>query len=250
MKPYQAAICEDNGKSLQFLHTQLNTYFEKNDMLVTFHCYTSANELLSDILSGKSYDFFFLDIEMPELDGLTLSKKIYHNFPDAIIIFISNKEELVFKTFEVHPFRFIRKNHFKEELPQLITDIKNELANQAGSFLTITEQGGTTYYTINVYDILYIESNRKYCRIVLVKDTIELKYNLSDFATLLQPYGFLQPHRSYLVNYRFIFSIKKDTVLLDNKVAIPLSRKRIDEIKNEFIVLSQEVSNDYATRQN
>lgn len=247
MDPFQAAICEDNEKSLQFLHTQLNSSFEKNSLSGSFHCYPSGKELLSAILTGKRYDLFFLDIEMPELDGLELSKKIYHNFPDALIIFISNKEELVFKTFEVHPFRFIRKNHFKEELPQLILDIKKELTNQAGSFLTITEQGNDCIYTINVYDILYVEAIRKYCRLVMVKDTIELKYRFSDFALLLEPYGFLQPHRSYLVNWRFIFSIKKDAVLLDNKASIPLSRKRLEEIKNNFIILSQEASHDHTT---
>ena len=41
------------------------------------------------------------------------------------------------------------------------------------------------------------------------------------------------------MNYRYIFCIQKDTILLDNKVEIPLSRRRRSEIQQQFISLSQ-----------
>ena len=65
------------------------------------------------------------------------------------------------------------------------------------------------------------------------------RYKLADFEEILADRGFLQPHRSYLVNYRYIFSIQKDHLLLDNHEKIPLSRKRVDMIKQQFLILSQ-----------
>lgn len=234
-----AAICEDEKEILGYLRRQLQEQFKKNHFEITFSSYLNGTDLLSSISAGEKYDLLFLDIEMPGINGIEVCRKLRSLNSDILIIFISNKEELVFQTFEVRPFRFIRKNHFQEELPQLVKDIQNEFKGKTGYTLTIKEQNSSNVYSLNLNDIVYIEVIGKLCKIVTTSENYTLRYKLADFEKLLSDKGFLHPHRSYLVNYRYIFSIKKDHLLLDNQMQIPLSRKRIDTIKNQFIILSQ-----------
>lgn len=239
MSTYHAAICEDEEKILAYLLRKLGQAFEHFGLDFSFDGYASGMELLKELSTGKTFDLLFLDIEMPRLNGIELCRRIRAINPDVLVIFISNKEELVFQTFEVRPFRFVRKSHFKEELPQLILDIKHELEKQIGHTITIREQNSTNVYSLNVNQILYAEVIGKYCNIVTTTKALTVKYTITDLEDLLADYGFLRPHRSYLVNYRYIYQINSHEVVLDDQSSIPLSKQRVEKIKTQFLLLSQ-----------
>lgn len=239
MKKIYAAICEDEKPVLKYIYHQLQAAFLSHHHEILFDCYLSGEELLNASSNGKKYQILFLDIEMPGINGIELCRKLRLIHPEALIVFISNREELVFQTFEVRPFAFIRKSHFKEELPVLIRNLEQEWNLNKELIIQIHEQNSTCVYSFNINDIIYIEALAKTCRVVTSDSEQFIRYRLSDFETQLTKYGFLHPHRSYLVNFRYIFCIKKDTLLLDNKTELPLSRRRRLDIQQQFISLSQ-----------
>lgn len=239
METILAAICEDEKPILNYIHKSLQKVFQTRNYPITFDCYESGEELLDAAARGIEYQLLFLDIEMPGINGIDLCRKLRPFHPKALIIFISNREELVFQTFEVRPFAFIRKNHFIEELPVLIRNLEQQWALDTGFMIQIQEQNSPNVYSFNANDIIYIESLLKNCRIVTIHREQRIRARLADFEELLAEHGFLQPHRSYLVNYRYISCIGKESIVLDNKTEIPLSRRRIAEIKQQFISFSQ-----------
>lgn len=229
----KAAICEDETAILEHISALLKKEFSKNSMVLELSKYNNAISLLEDISSGTTYQIYFLDIEMPGLDGLDFSRKLRQIDDKSIIIFISNKSELVYQSFEVRPFRFIRKNHLAEELSSLITSIKKELNRKDNDSITL-ECGQNKVYSFNVKDIVYVESMRRMWDIHTKDDVTTIVYKLSDIAELLKGHGFIQSHRSYLVNYRYIFSINHGEIVLDDKESIPISRGNLDKVKEEF----------------
>lgn len=238
MEKLMAAICEDEPKALAYLHQQLSFQLQTEQRIIDFDCYQNGQALIAAVRAGKNYQLLFLDIDMPEINGIEVCRKIrrIHNFPDtALVIFISNREELVFQTFEVHPFRFIRKNHFREELPALAAAICRELDRKKGVTLSIEEQHSNMVYSVNINDIMYVEVMGKYCHIITAAKKLKIRYQLSALSDMLAGYGFLQPHRSYLVNCRYIFSIENNEILLDDQTAIPVSRNRVRQVKQKFL---------------
>ena len=235
MSVITAAICEDEPAVLDYLCKQLGNSLRSDGNEYHFDCFTQGEDLLHKINSGTNYHLYFLDIEMPGINGIDVCRKIRSRDEDSLVIFISNKEEMVFQTFEVQPFRFIRKNHFMEELLALTDGIQKALARRKGIMLTIQEEHSNAVYSININEILYIEVVGKYCEITTVSQALTIRYKLSDLAGQLAEYGFLQPHRSYLVNYRYVFSIENTELILDDQTRIPLSRKRAKETKEQFM---------------
>lgn len=236
MRVFEAVICEDQSKELAFIQKELSIAFQHSNFPIHFETYTSGNLLLKSLSQTKQdYDLFFLDIEMPGMNGIDLCKHLRFKFPNSLVIFISNKEELVFQTFEVRPFRFIRKNHFQKELPQLVESIIRELYSYENIQLSVQELYSSKMYTWNINQIVYIEALSKRCLVVNDFNSIELKYRLMDFEAKLTSHGFLKPHRSFLVNYRYISVIQKDMILLDSGKEIPVSRNRLSEIKTQFL---------------
>lgn len=235
MRTFEAVICEDQPSELEYIERELYKEFQNVNFPVHFDNFQSGTALLNTLNQcEKYYDILFLDIEMPGINGIDLCKRIRSQFPESLVIFISNKEELVFQTFEVRPFRFIRKNHFQSELSQLVSAIIFELRSHEYIQISVQELHSSNVYTWDINQILYVEALSKRCRVVTKTSCIELQYRFMNFEAQLVPHCFLKPHRSFLVNYRFISVIQKDSIILDNGKNIPVSRNRLSDIKKQF----------------
>ena len=97
-------ICDDNTAFAMQLQKDINEYFHNPNMItnvITDHF---------DQIEG-TYDVIFMDIELNDKNGIEIAKyhKDKHN---CLVIFTSSHENLVFNTFQVEPFQFIRKNHY------------------------------------------------------------------------------------------------------------------------------------------
>jgi DNA-binding LytR/AlgR family response regulator len=236
---FTCALCEDNQSSLRYIEKQLTSLFELHGFPVSLDTYGSGVSLLAKLEKGeRSYNAVFVDIEMPAMNGIDLCRKLRELSKDVYIIFVSNREEFVFKTFEVKPFRFIRKNHWSEDAPPMVNDLINELRQNEELLVPVAELHSDVIHSLDVGHIIYIEVFSRYCHIVSeTKKEFDIQYKLKDMYELLKDYGFLQPHRSFIVNYRYIYRIEKDSVLLTNKKELPLSRSFREQFRNEFFSL-------------
>lgn len=232
---YQAAIVEDEGQIRTYLKNTLAASFHELKIHVTFDTFASGDNFLSMFHQHYHFDMIFLDIEMPGMDGISLCKRIREVSPDALVVFISNKEELVFQTFEVQPFRFIRKSEYDKQLPALVDAIATRLNNLSSSLIRILEPASGDIFSFDIKKVLYVEAQRKNCRIVTTTGELILQSKLMEIEEKLADYAFLKPHRSYLVNCQYIFYIGKSTLQLTNKEELPISRGKVDEVKQLFL---------------
>ncbi len=237
MRTYYAAICEDQVTSLNFIKENLTMLFEMQHIDIRLDTYTNGNELI-DVMNRKArYDILFLDIEMPHISGMDVARMLRKSNPDIYIVFITNREDQVYESFEVKPFRFLRKSHFSQEVPAMVKALSTELKKLDSLSIPVKELHSGIIYNLNVNKIIYIEVQGRYCHVITTKDDFEFQYKLKDLIEQLSGQGFLQPHRSFLVNYRFISSLQKDTVLLTTKEEIPLSRGYKNTFQNDFFSL-------------
>mgnify|MGYP004442584195 CR=1 FL=1 len=232
---YQAAIVEDQAEIRTYLRDSLAHCFNEKKLPMTFDTFESGDAFLQMYEKHFHFDVIFLDIEMPKMDGITLCKRIRELTPDALVVFISNKEELVFQTFEVQPFRFIRKSEYDKQLPALTDAIVDRLGKNSSSIMRITESSSGDIFSFDIQKIFYIEAQRKNCRIVSETGELTLQYKLMDLEEKLADYHFIKPHRSYLVNSRCIYYIGRASLTLCNNEEIPISRVKVDEVKQLFL---------------
>ena len=232
---YQAAIVEDDAAILEYLKNTLIQEFDKKGTTVAFDAFTSGTRFLEMYEAHYHYDVLFLDIEMPKINGIDVCKKIREFSSDSLVVFISNKEELVFQTFEVQPFRFIRKEAFENTVTSLVVSILNKWLQNKGRLLQLQENGSNDLYSFSIPHILYIEAQRKDCLIVTTEGTCVFRCRLMELEEKLADCHFIKIHRSYLVNCMHIFRIGKSFVQLTNGTELPISRGKTEEIKQLFL---------------
>lgn len=235
----KAALIEDDAVIRSFISEKLKNGFKQHHELIEIVQYEDAQAFLKRLTSTTHYDILFLDIEMPGMDGITLASKIKAIFPHALIVFISSQDQLVFRSFEVQPFRFIRKNYFEKEMEKLILDILAKIHEKSKNIIYITEASTGDIYSFDVNDLLYAEAQRKDCRMVTASRDTLIRCTMNDMKNNLEPWGFIQCHRSYLVNWRAIYQIGKSEIQLINHTVIPLSRSLSSKVHGQFISLVQ-----------
>lgn len=176
---------------------------------------------------------------MPGIDGIALAEQIRKIMPHTLLVFISNQEHLVFKSFEVQPFRFIRKQEFLEQLPGLTKALLQKLHDNSRRVIHLTEPGTGNIYAFQVNDLLYAEAQRKDCRVVTSSGETLLRSTISCLAQQLSAWNFIQCHRSYLVNWRVIRRIGKADICLNDGTLIPLSRGLVKQVQEQFMRIIQ-----------
>lgn len=233
---YYAAICEDEADIASYIEKTLASEFQKLNIQISFDIFNNGNKLLKMVDEHYHFDIVFMDIEMPEIDGISVCKQIRQITSDTLVIFISNKDELVFSTFEVQPFRFVRKSHYDSLLPSLVPAIVTELQRRNPVNIKITEARSGDIFSFDLNQISYIEAHGKTCCIHQVNNSTEVKIKLMELEEQLQSFEFIKPHRSYLVNYKFISAVKKNNLELSDGTLVPISRDRVEEVKHQFIM--------------
>jgi DNA-binding LytR/AlgR family response regulator len=226
----QIAICDDEPIFLEKLSQQIDALFKNEGIEVNLKTYENGKNMISKS-NELAFDILFLDIDMPEISGIEIANQIRKNNQFVLIIFITNRDDLVFQSIQYRPFRFIRKNMIQDELPEAVNALVHRLFNE-NTFYSIKFNGAVS--EIRYIDIVYIESYKHDIFIHTTNETYRIKSNLSKLEKQFEYFGFIRVHSGYLVNYRYIFSIDKSKIILTNKEEIPLSRHRVDNVKQKL----------------
>lgn len=167
---YQIAVCDDEKEVARYLGKNLTKGFAENGIAAAVDFFEDGQSFLQMFEKHYHYDVVFLDIDMPGIDGIEVCRRIRNISSGCICIFISNKEELVFHTFEVQPFRFVRKTDFHIQCLPLVKAVSQELRRREQREIQIVESGSGDIFSFEIGQIMYVEAQRKKVKIVTGQD--------------------------------------------------------------------------------
>lgn len=232
MPIYKIAVCDDEELALVQISEVIKTEFAKIGENIEINTFNKS-ELLLESNRTDSFDVIFLDIDMPGIDGIKAAGIIKKLNPKTMIIFVTGKDELVYKSFEVHPFGFIRKLKLREEISGIVADVKTELSRKDYS-ISFEIEG--IYYRLYADEIVFIESKRNYIIIKTIDGAVyKYKDSINKKEIELSEHGFVRTHERYLVNLKYIFKINKNSVTVIQNYDIPVSRHRMSTLKESFL---------------
>ena len=225
------AICDDDQALLHSYKNRIKALFESKHVDAIIFDYTKGSKLITEC-KEVPFDLIFLDIDMPEMSGFDVAEKINDINADTVIIFVTNEEQLVYRSLRYSPFRFIRKAYFVAELSEAIISFLDMYLkrNKTQVFNCINGE----IVAINIKDIMYIESNKHKVTVYTQKKDIVTKAKIGELEENLKDFGFIRVHIGYLINMKYIFSIEKTEIIFVNQKSVPMSRHRTEQVKTEF----------------
>lgn len=212
----------------------LESYVRRTPFLRLVSRCDNAVEVLS-VLERESVDVAFLDIQMPELNGLELSRLIGHK---TKIIFTTAFEQYAIEGFRADAVDYLLKPfNYAEFLraatkAQHLVELERDRADNASVPSSIFVKSDYKLVQIELNHILYIEGLKDYIRIQT--DTpqggVLTLMNMKAIEEYLPADTFIRVHRSYIVNINKIAVIERNRIVF-GKLYIPIS----DSYKERFM---------------
>lgn len=220
------AIVDDEHIFIESFVEKLGKYIQEGiDELYIFE--NSVDFLKSDTI----YDLVFLDIDIPEIDGIAVAKKRMNK--SEKIVFVTNVESLVFRAYNAtSAIGFVRKSHLEDDLRDVFLMIKNLKKDER----YITVKKGANLINISCKDIYYFEKQVNDVIIHTVNGEVTYRQTIKELEKQLSDCGFIKNHEGYLVNVDYIYCIGTSEIILTNKSKIPISRKNVMRVKEAFLL--------------
>ena len=219
------AICDDEEIYRIELKSCLNKLLIDTDYDInTF----SDGRILLNRFEECPFDIVFLAIEMPEIDGITLARKLRSASDSVFIVFLTSHIEYALEGYEVNALRYLTKPADPNKVKEIIRYVQDKQNN--AHQIIIKSEGEDILIDIN--NIIYMESMDKNVRIVTSKEEYTTRYNLSDYEEQLKNFGFFRIHRGYLISLNKVKRIVKNDVVMDNEITLPISRNNVKTLKD------------------
>lgn len=172
-------------------------------------------------LGEEAYDVLLLDISMPEVSGIELVDRLRgSNFPVPSVVFVTAYKEHAIAAFEKHAVDYVLKPFSKDRIneavgaafhrtsgeraAQLIRTLPllAQLSQHRPARIAIKTNGSISF--IDPSDVMVVRAEGNYVLLERRAGSHLLRESISVMAKKLKPYGFLQIHRSVLVNASFV----------------------------------------------
>jgi DNA-binding LytR/AlgR family response regulator len=230
------AFCDDDQAIRNHIVQTVTALFRQEGITLATLDFSTSQELLT-AMGHVSFDVLFLDIDMPGMDGVEFGRQFRQIGGRADIVFVSNMAERVYDVFSVHPWGFVRKDHFDQEIPQVIAAYAASLRTRVSQVVLHDADGKT--HIIQPDTVVYIESAGKLQNLICQgSDTpFAVRSSLMELEETFAPLGFIRIHKGFLVNYRFVQKITSRGVVLDTGTVLPVGRDRLQAVRERYLLL-------------
>ena len=242
----RAVLVDDEKSSLRSLAYELNAYCPE---VIVVGQFQNPLEAIEEI-PGLQPDLVFLDIEMPEVNGFELLKRLGQI--DFEVIFVTAYDQFAVKAFDFNAVDYVLKPVRKSKLIQAVQRVSDkqnrgfdasqlqalmqniQMISQPGGLQNIALPTSDGFTMINIDDIIYLKAESNYTWVHLAnQQKFLISRTLKEFANMLNHPQYFRPHKSYLVNLNYLERYVRGQggyLVLRDKTQVPVARAQKAEL--------------------
>lgn len=229
------AVCEDEELQADYLKALLDRWQKLSGSCALVDVYCSAEQFLFEAEERPPYDLLLLDIQMGEMNGMELARKVRGKDKRVKIVFLTGVADYAIEGYGVGAEQYLLKPVKEPEFFALLGRISEDIAREKPEYFVFETNGRLNRVLLG--DILYAEADGHY----VVLKTAEgekawrWKANFSDAAADLSGKGFFLLRRGLCVNISRITQIGKTECELENGEFLPVSKGKYQALNEAFI---------------
>jgi DNA-binding LytR/AlgR family response regulator len=227
-------IVDDEAPAIRLL----TSYINKVPFLELVDTTTNPVEAIS-ILEREALDLVFLDIQMPTITGIQLSKIIKDK---VSVIFTTAYPQFALESYELDAVDYLLKPFEFERFYSAVLKVKPKAKKEKTAtrdFIFIKTDGKNNFEKVYTEDILYIEGLKNYVSIHIGSKQIITYNTLKHFESELPKNHFIKIHKSYIISIAHIQKTDSLTVYLSNGDHLPIGdtyKKAFFEAINKLLL--------------
>lgn len=225
-------ICDDESSLLDLLTKYVKEWCSLKKIECEIDTYPSAEAFLFAYEDMAHYDLLLLDIQMQEMNGMELAKKLRSKKEEVGILFITGVKEYVFEGYSVDAISYLLKPVQKVKLMECLDKAYSKISSTTP--YTLLDMKGDTS-KIKITDIFFVESDLHNTSYITADGKIKNNKGIQIVEEELIPHGFFRSHRSFLINVSKIEKITKKDIYLEDGSIIPIARGRWEEVNLAYL---------------
>lgn len=233
------AFCDDDEYFLERIVSIVAMEFKKQKVEIDCSIFKSGKKMIDSFALRRPYfDVVFLDIDMPYINGKTVAQKLRKMDKNFKLIFITDYEHEALNMFQYDVLAFIPKDKIEVYLSDAIKRAvcsmeedqpKMQIFRIYDTYERISE------IKLPLNDIRYIEVLQRKVFVHTIIDVYELyHYQFSELVEKYSKLGFLDIHRTCIVNPKFVMKVSESSVSLDNGEVLIMSRRKKKQVMEQF----------------
>lgn len=226
---YRIAICDDRQEDREYVRQLTARWAQQRGNQVEMTEFCSAEQFLFSC-PQPDFDLLLLDIEMGEMDGVSLAKQVRRTNELMQIVFITGYSDYITEGYEVAALHYLMKP-VKEEKLFAVLDRAVERLHKNTKVLTL--ETAEEMVRVPLYQVSALEVQRNYVT-VHVRQDYTVKKSLSELMEQLDE-RFFRVGRSAVVNLNDISRVTRSDIYLTDGRSIPLPRGAYDKLNRAII---------------
>lgn len=226
------AIVEDNEADAEVLNSLLDKYCKKTARDINVEVFSDGAQFLTVCRRRQTFfDIIFMDIEMPNIDGMRAARKLREIDPEVCLIFTTNLKQYAVKGYEVEAKAFLVKPITYVSFSTLLDKLLKKVDLYKAEVLINTPN---CYHRIRIKDIIFVEVSQHFIIYHTTSEDISFFGSLQTERSKLPTNLFSCCNRCYLVNLAYVKKIDGNYVYVGND-KLMISRNQKKKFIDEFM---------------
>lgn len=232
-------FCDDDTMLLEQLCRYVSEFFKTIGGLVPeFASYATGDELLQNETKA---DIAFLDVEMPGISGIHVGARLKQYNPNIKIFIVTSFPDYLDEAMRFQVFRYLSKPIDKNRLFRNLKDALYQYNLESREYPIITGDGVVVK---RAEEIVCVEANQRKVLVYTLDEQLQSTENMEFWRNTLALPCFFSPHRSYIINMRFVRNIFKDKIILsyhNKQKEAYLTRRKYTQFKDTYLMYLESV---------
>lgn len=230
------AICDDKAEITMQMKEYLLSMRNMIESRMDISIFNAADDFLYEVENNASYDAVFMDIDLGELNGIDIAKRIYEKHPVTMIAFITGHRQYIHDVFDVQPCGFIEKPILKENVKKVFELI----VKKCDELPKLCYNVGGSQKSIMLREIVYLKSDSRKIIVTGIKGNDVFYGKMDEVDEKLQRLSsnFVRISQSYIINAKYIKSISYTEVVLNDNgknTTLSISQRYRAQVKKWYI---------------
>ena len=226
------AICDDNLNIVDEVKILLDEYALSKNLSLDISTFNDGQAVLE---SDERFNIAILDVEMPGCNGIELGKILREKNRHIVLMYITSHKKYLDEALNLNAARFFEKPIDSKRFYDGLDNALKRIDNTTIKFFLKEDNASVR---INANDIIYVEiepiGHRK-TKIVTEEKTYISSNKIVFWEEHLISSLFVKTHKSYIINMEYITKYENNTLQLDGKYNIPISRNYQSSVHKAFI---------------
>ncbi|MBQ9108745.1 MAG: response regulator transcription factor [Oscillospiraceae bacterium] len=230
------ALCDDEQYQLDHIVTLLEEYREKALPSLRWTTFLTGGALLTAMEQGQHFDAALLDIFMRDLNGMEVARYIRSIDSSIRLLFITSSSDFAVESYRVDASDYLLKPITAEALFSSLDKLVDQLKLPEEQGLVVRDaEGGLSKVLFS--HLVCLEAMGHFTVLYRANgSSVRVFQPFSALAAELeQRQEFIQIHRSYIINLRYVHRMTKNEVFLLNGTSLPLSRSHQPTVTQRFL---------------